>query len=320
MHIPPPNRKPHILVRFFIFTLLLSACSQTPEICPRHTTVELDAPEAYSADEALPFQFPLDEPESYTFPIMTNFVTCGWESETRKECHAAEDYSGDPGTPVYAIADGELSFSGPMGGYGWLIIIDHPQGDLYSLYGHLSPSRWEAKPGPVVKGQLIGYLGDDNENGGSDENPLIPHLHFGIRTGQRKNYSGSGEWRWMAGWIAACPQDLGWLQPSAVISSQQISSDGYQIPTGKFFAIWWFPIIFGGIYLFGWGCLLLYTSKKDKPHFLITFGVLYSVVGWYFYPKQPQLSIGLLVISLVSISLGIYRVLNKIKKPPTAEI
>ena len=41
---------------------------------------------------------------------------------------------------MYAIADGEISFSGSKGGYGWLIIIDHPQANLYSLYGHLSPA------------------------------------------------------------------------------------------------------------------------------------------------------------------------------------
>ena len=115
------------------------------------------------------------------------------------EYHAAEDYLRPAGTPVYAIADGDLSFSGPMGGYGWLIIIDHPQFNLYSLYGHLSPSRWAHETGPVAKGELIGYLGDDDENGGSAENPLRPHLHLGLRAGQRQDYPGNGQWRWMAG-------------------------------------------------------------------------------------------------------------------------
>ena len=59
------------------------------------------------------------------------------------------------GTPVYAVADGEISFSGPMGGYGWLIIIDHPQANLYSLYGHLSPGRWRMESGTVEKGEMI---------------------------------------------------------------------------------------------------------------------------------------------------------------------
>jgi hypothetical protein len=31
----------------------------------------------------------------------------------------------------------------------------------------------------------LAYLGDSDENGGSAEQPLEPHLHFGIRAGQR---------------------------------------------------------------------------------------------------------------------------------------
>ncbi|MEN8242295.1 MAG: hypothetical protein ABFS17_10270 [Chloroflexota bacterium] len=177
-------------------------------------------------------------------------------------------------------------------------------------------SMWAAEPGPVEKGELIGYLGDSDENGGSADNPLIPHLHFGIRAGQRTKYSGSGEWRWQAGWIARCPQDLGWLQPSVIIASQNIPDGGYQIPAGKFFAIWWFPFVFGGIYLFGWVCLLLYTTRKNKPHFLITFGVLYAAGGWLLNSRQPQLSYVVLMLALLSIALGIYRVLNRTKTSP----
>jgi hypothetical protein len=289
----------------------LAGCQQGPESCPEHTTVELVDPESYPDDDQLPFQFPLDDPESYTQPIMTNFAICGQETEKRRECHAAEDYFGPPGTPVYAFADGDISFSGPMGGYGWLIIIDHPQSNLYSLYGHLSPSRWQAEPGRVEKGELIGYLGDPDENGGSPEQPLIPHLHLGIRAGQRTDYPGSGEWRWMAGWIAICPQDLGWLQPAVVISNQHIPVGGFPMSAGNFFTIWWFPLLFGGIYLFGWVCLLVYAAKKHKPHFLISFGALYIVVAWVFFARHSQLSYLLSVLAVASIGLGIYRVVKR---------
>jgi murein DD-endopeptidase MepM/ murein hydrolase activator NlpD len=276
----------------------------------------LGNPGSFAGDPELPFQFPLEDPESYTQPIMTNFAVCGRVAKTRWECHAAEDYLGDPGTPVYAMADGEISFSGRMYGYGWLVIIDHPQYNIYSLYGHLSPSRWTADPGPVEKGDLIGYLGDPDENGGSAENPLIPHLHLGIRTGQRTDYPGTGEWRWMAGWIAICPQETGWLQPSVVIAGQEVPEGGYQKATGNFFTVWWFPLSFGTIYLFGWVCLLIYTTVKDKPHFLISFGVLYLAGGWVFFAKSFRLSYVLLVLAVVSITLGVYRLVKRRKELP----
>ena len=295
-----------LTIIFFISVGLLSGCEQGPESCPKNTDVELVNPKSYQGNNQLPFQFPLEDPESYTQPIMTNFASCGQVTERRRECHSAEDYFDSPGTPVYAFADGEISFSGPMGGYGWLIIIDHPQAKLYSLYGHLSPSRWGAERGPVEKGELIGYLGDADENGGSLEQPLIPHLHFGIRTGQRIKYPGSGKWRWMAGWIAICPQDVGWLQPSMVISNQHIPEGGFTMSAGNFFAIWWFPLVFGGFYIFGWMWLLIHPSKREKSHLLVYFGALCIVAAWILFAKHFLLSIMLFGLSAVSIPLGIY--------------
>ena len=64
------------------------------------------------------------------------------------------------GTPVYAMGDGRVSFSGPLGGYGWPVIINYPQVNLFSLYGPLSPSRWQIEPGTVEKDEMIGFLRD----------------------------------------------------------------------------------------------------------------------------------------------------------------
>ena len=68
--------------------------------------------------------------------------------------HTAEDSFAPAGTPVYAIGDGIISYSGKARGYGWLIIIDHPVENVYSLYGHLSTSRWKKSSGKVKKGEL----------------------------------------------------------------------------------------------------------------------------------------------------------------------
>lgn len=68
-----------------------------------------------------------------------------------RQFHAAEDYRRPAGTPVFAMADGIIRFSGATGGYSWLIVVEHPQADLCSLYGHLSPSRWKLKAGTEEK-------------------------------------------------------------------------------------------------------------------------------------------------------------------------
>jgi len=140
--------------------------------------------------------------------------------------HAAEDCSAEPGSPVYAIAEGRISFSGPMDGYGWLVVIDHPQHNLYSLYGHLSSRRWRKEWGRVEKGEHIAYIGDTDENGSSPEyGQMHPHLHFGLRQGQRIDYPRSGDTRWMAGWTYACPESLGWLAPSRFIDDLNAGSE-----------------------------------------------------------------------------------------------
>jgi murein DD-endopeptidase MepM/ murein hydrolase activator NlpD len=140
--------------------------------------------------------------------------------------HAAEDARGMGGTPVYAIANGVVSYSGPMGGYGWLITVDHAIENVYSLYGHLSTRRAKTAQGEQVsRGERIAYLADDDEDGSGGEYPdWTPHLHFGIREGSISDYPSSGDSRWMAGYTAVYPTTLGWMDPTDFIeesSSQQ---------------------------------------------------------------------------------------------------
>jgi murein DD-endopeptidase MepM/ murein hydrolase activator NlpD len=253
----------------------------------------------------------------YATPFSTNFAAYGM-GEFGLEYHAAEDSLQPAGTPVYAMADGNISFSGPMGGYGWLIIINHPQANLYSLYGHLSPSRWRRESGTVEKGELIAYLGDSGENGGSSEQPLRPHLHFGVRAGQRDDYSGMGEWRWQAGWIRLCPQDLGWLQPSVIITSQDIPVGGFPEPAAGLVAKWGLELLFTGIYLFGGACMLVFAIKKNKPFVLIMTGGFLIVAGWIFYNKGTKMSYVIFIMAVLFSAIGIYKTIRRsIKMPRT---
>jgi len=275
--------KSFLLLCVFFFISLFTGCTPNAGPCPTQPYADLSNAEAFAQDNELPFRFPLDDANSYRDIEPATFCSANRKKlDAPYSYHAAEDYFQPPGTPVYAMADGNVSFSGPMGGYGWLIIIDHPQANLYTLYGHLSPSRWYMETGPVSKGDLIAYLGDSHENGGSLENPLEPHLHLGIRAGQRNDYPAKGEWRWMAGWIHLCPADIGWLRPSEIITGQHISAGGYSMPDRDFLTMWGVEALFGLIYLASGIGTIIYTTKKKKLLVPLLGSVVYAIAGWIF--------------------------------------
>jgi len=151
------------------------------------------------------FRYPLDDyfPET---PVTETDPPKG------EKHHAAEDSFAPAGTPVYAIGDGIISYSGKARGYGWLIIIDHPVENVYSLYGHLSTSRWKKTSGNVKKGELIAYLAE-----GEEGETMFSHIHFGLRVGQKADYPKWGDRRWNAGYTNSRPELHGWFSPSEII-------------------------------------------------------------------------------------------------------
>ena len=306
---------PRLRISLSFIALLLAACNtQVPETCPSSMPIGLVDAGEIAGNDSLPFRFPLDE------STVDGTLFFGWFGVSNEcppeatDCfdypvrkyHAAEDYKRPAGTPVYAMADGRISFSGTAGGYGWLIIIDHPQANLYSLYGHLSPSRWKLESGTEVKrGDLIAYLGDPDENGGSVESPLEPHLHFGVRAGQTADYPGRGEWRFQAGWIRLCPQNLGWLQPSLIITSQEIPVGRYPAPDPGFLTRWGFELLISGIYAIGGAGLLVFAIRKKSRIFLIVPGIIVTAAGIVFHNKGMVSSYTLLMIGIVILAFGI---------------
>jgi len=309
---------PRSWITLGIVFLFLAACStEYPESCPSYSPdFDLSEAETYPEDDSFPFQFPLDEYEPGSPKYKSSFVMMGRSSlDSPYKYHAAEDSHHPPGTPVYAMADGRISFSGRAGGYGWLIIIDHPHANLYSLYGHLSPSRWRLRSGTnVKKGDLIAYLGDPDENGGSKKNPLVPHLHFGVRAGQTDNYPSKGEWRFMAGWIYHCPQDLGWLQPSLVITSQEIPAGGYPQPKVEFLTRWGVEIIATVAYGLG-GTVMLIMGISRKSTFLMLFpGPVLTLASILLYREHMVSTFALLGIGIVITACGIYAYIHQSKQ------
>lgn len=93
--------------------------------------------------------------------------------------HYGIDFAAPHGTPVCTVGDGHVVFAGWKGGYGKLVIINHPN-SFRTYYGHLSRiAKGVAAGAKVTQGQVIGYVGSTGLSTG-------PHLHFGI-----KNY---GKW------------------------------------------------------------------------------------------------------------------------------
>ena len=84
--------------------------------------------------------------------------------------HAGIDISVPTGTPVYASAEGTVSSAtGWWGGYGYAVVINHPNGTS-TVYGHNSSIA--VSPGEyVAQGQVIAYAGSTGWSTG-------PHVHF----------------------------------------------------------------------------------------------------------------------------------------------
>jgi murein DD-endopeptidase MepM/ murein hydrolase activator NlpD len=85
--------------------------------------------------------------------------------------HEGVDYAAPVGTPVWAVADGEVVFAGWSGGFGNMIRVKHHNGFM-SCYGHLSRFARGLSVGQhVAQKQLIGFVGATGLATG-------PHLDF----------------------------------------------------------------------------------------------------------------------------------------------
>jgi murein DD-endopeptidase MepM/ murein hydrolase activator NlpD len=92
--------------------------------------------------------------------------------------HIGIDFVAPAGTPVHAVADAEVVFASPMGGYGNLVILSHGQ-DYETYYAHLSgfaPGIVTGKK--IMRGEEVAYVGSTGFSTG-------PHLHFELRKEKR---------------------------------------------------------------------------------------------------------------------------------------
>ena len=94
-----------------------------------------------------------------------------------KSSHNGIDFRGAAGTPVKAMAHGEVALADDLYYTGKTVILDHG-GGLFSLYAHLASLA--VSPGAmVITGKEIGTIGSTGRSTG-------PHLHMGTRLGKAR--------------------------------------------------------------------------------------------------------------------------------------
>lgn len=100
-------------------------------------------------------------------------VTLGFGEVFQGQHHKGIDFGVPEGTPVYSAAAGTVLQSGWDGkGYGWYMILIHPDGSG-SVYAHLCKKGLDIGAS-VTAGVIIGYSGNSGNSTG-------PHLHFEYR-------------------------------------------------------------------------------------------------------------------------------------------
>jgi murein DD-endopeptidase MepM/ murein hydrolase activator NlpD len=138
------------------------------------------------------------------------------QQQSRRTVHVGIDIGAPIDTPIYAFTDGvihSVGYNPAIGDYGNVIVIQHylipgvkennrqqlqqqtQEGGgriLYALYGHLSAKSITKKyiGQATTRGQIIGYIGNTEENGGwtgshlhfqcSVHPPLVPHDMPGV--------------------------------------------------------------------------------------------------------------------------------------------
>jgi murein DD-endopeptidase MepM/ murein hydrolase activator NlpD len=218
-----------------------------------------DSPPTIFAAQTDGFDFPVDpktsptidqRPPSYTAFNVKNsnlrtYVSCfdtGWYNLQ----HTGEDWFRDQNSPVYAVANGHVVYSGNQNYPGAVVIIEHtlPSGvtnpwggnTIYSMYAHLNLNDLIAVNTDVSRGQKIGSVFPQYTNG----QPNF-HIHFEIRrykfmsdappvSGYSKNCIGDSPKHSVAGagysWANADPALWGYMNPSGWIDGHRTISGG----------------------------------------------------------------------------------------------
>ena len=114
----------------------------------------------------------------FRWPIMGRINSpFGWRQHPitkRRDFHTGIDIKANRGDPIKGAGSGRVVYSGWMGGYGKVLVIEHQNGQS-TLYAHCS-TLLVGKGANVSSGQLVAKVGTTGRSTG-------PHLHFEVRNG-----------------------------------------------------------------------------------------------------------------------------------------
>jgi murein DD-endopeptidase MepM/ murein hydrolase activator NlpD len=115
---------------------------------------------------------------SFRWPVMGKINSpFGWRRHPitrRRDFHTGLDIKAGTGTVIRSSREGQVVYSGWMGGYGKVIVVEHSGGQK-TLYAHCSSLL--VKQGTYISvGQNVARVGATGRTTG-------PHLHFEVRNG-----------------------------------------------------------------------------------------------------------------------------------------
>lgn len=125
------------------------------------------------------------------WPVRSGYITSNYGTRVhpikrRRIFHQGVDFAAPRGSPIVAVADGVVVFSGKRSGYGRMVDIRHVDG-LVTRYAH-NQSNLVEEGQRVRQGQKIATVGSSGTATG-------PHVHFEVlKNGQHQNpirYAGS---------------------------------------------------------------------------------------------------------------------------------
>ncbi len=114
----------------------------------------------------------------YRWPVMGKINSpFGWRRHPitrRRDFHTGIDIKASRGTAIRCAREGKVVYSGWMGGYGKVLVVEHSGGQS-TLYAHCN-SLLVKQGAHVSVGQNIATVGSTGRTTG-------PHLHFEVRVG-----------------------------------------------------------------------------------------------------------------------------------------